>query len=176
MYHIYQINESEPRKYGKRMRLLSVIISSLLAPIFTLIMVNIYNELDFSIYILIISLIVIYGIIYILYNWFKRKLSSIKRIGVAKFSSNGINVNIGDYTRFLPYKEIRKIRLEKFLYPINISETRNKYSNYILFINHRDKEEKLIIGDKSIKFRKISILKTLEYLSKRKLIQLETNI
>jgi len=157
------------------MRLLAITIGSI-AYLFLVLWVNIYSALNFSFYILILSIIVAFVITYILYRQYNRKLSLLKRIGFVNFFNSEIKINIGNHSHVLPYKEIEKIRLEKFLYPIKLNETRSKYSYYILLINHRDKEEKLIVGDISKKFRKISITKTLEHLSKRKLIQLETKL
>ena len=65
------------------MRLLSIIIGSI-AYLFLVLWVNIYSALDFSIYILVLSIIVAFTITYILYRQYRRKLSLLKRISITK--------------------------------------------------------------------------------------------
>ena len=65
------------------MRLLSIIIGSI-AYLFLVLWVNIYSALDFSIYILVLSIIVAFTITYILYRQYRRKLSLLKKISITK--------------------------------------------------------------------------------------------
>lgn len=174
MFRIYKIDKTRPERYGKVSRLLYAllfIIPSALILIITFTGIRSDQQSDF------LSIAGLTAMMLItLFLLVSKRLNPMKPIGYLEFSSRGLKKSIGDMTETYNYADIQTLRIEKFIRPFAISDSWRIYSKYIIKISINDSDTFLIVGDKSIKHKRLSILDTLELLDKKKIINIEFSL
>jgi len=171
MFRIYKIDKTRPRRYGKVTRLLYTLLFSIPSIVILFVVFSEKGNDQQNDFISIAGLIVMVFIT--LYLLVSKKLNAMKPIGYLEFSSRGIKKSIGDMTETYNYADIQTLRIEKFIRPFAISDSWRIYSKYIIKISINDSDTFLVVGDKSIKHKRLSILDTLELLQKKKITKIE---
>lgn len=174
MYKIYKSNSTNPKQYGRRMRILYSVM--LLIPTVIIIITVTSDKLSQTanniIDIVGLALIIIIAAYYV----FKTLIKPMKEIGCLEFRKNCMEKSVGGLTEVFPYNEIKSLKIEKFLKSIMVRDSWKIYSKYILEINTNNQSVSIIVGDKSISHNKISILDSISYLKTKGIVKVEMDV
>ncbi len=174
-YRIYQIDHSDPKLAGKKLRRQVILSVSLIIVLSQIFMVFTFNLKISEAKLLPFFLPLLGLIIYFLFR-LGSKIKNLKIIGEIDFSRTSIRKRIGDSLTEYQFQTIKKFELQKHLPVVGISGTLSDNFTYILkiiFLN--SSSESMVVSSRPIDPKSnISIVETMNTL--KKLIQSEITI
>jgi hypothetical protein len=172
-YKIYSVDYYDPRKLGRRKRVLFSVYS-VLTPLATIILNSIEQIGGSFLMVFLLVLPITTGVYLLLY--FKLKNTHFKTIGEIEFTTGSIKKKLGDSTSRYDYRDVKSIELEKHMPAVSAKDSKSGFLSYILKISfYNSREETMIVSDKPSDTRQnLSITETINTL--RKLINPDVRI
>jgi hypothetical protein len=169
-YKIYRFEYYDPRKIGRRKRLLFAVYS-VLTPLATFIL-NTIEQISGSFLLLFLVVLPVTTGLY-LFMYYKLKNNQFKTIGEIEFTTTAILKKIGDSSSRYEYRTVKGIELEKHIPAVSAKESKSGFLSYILKISFIDiPSETMIVSDKPIdKRQNLSVAETLKTLKKLKVTE-----
>jgi hypothetical protein len=172
-YRIYRVDNADPRRLGRRKRLLFSLYS-ILTPLAS-IALNSIDEIGGNFLMVLLVVLPVTTALYLLL-YFKLKNNRFETIGEIEFTTGSIIKKLGDATTRYDYRDVKGIELEKHIPSVTARESKSGFFSYILKIDFLNAPSvSIIVSDKPTdKDRNLSITETLGTL--KKLIAAEIRI